>query len=164
MINSVLISLYYPELSRRILQITGAVFNNFGTSILVVWIWLLFSFNTVRKWRNSGVTQWSIARSIKKSCQLKVCDLKKKNYWQSQWLFKVLFQADFMWIRLILKNVVSEPWIILKAHQVTIRSPQDCVVSGETQKFWWMWPLGKKQPNWQWKHGIIVEAGRVLLG
>lgn len=42
MIHSILISLYHPELSLRILQIIGTVVNNFGTSILIIWVCLFY--------------------------------------------------------------------------------------------------------------------------
>lgn len=44
MINSILISLYHPELSLWILQVVGAVLNDFDTSVLIVcWVFFILS-------------------------------------------------------------------------------------------------------------------------
>lgn len=120
MINSVLISLYYPELSRRILQITGAVFNNFGTSILVVWIWLLFSFNTVRKWRNSGVTQWSIARSKKAK------DASWNTWVSSKDLFLSFFHQEGGWTlgQVAQGSRISIFWNIQDPPRCSLKQPE----------------------------------------
>lgn len=44
MTNSILISLYHPELPLRILWVVGAVLNNFDTSVLIVcWVFFILS-------------------------------------------------------------------------------------------------------------------------
>lgn len=59
-----------------------------------------------------------------------------------------MFQADFMWIKFMLKDVVSEVLILLKAHLDLgyYKNPTDLRRTW-TSAGGWVLPLGKKRPN-----------------